>query len=185
MISLSVTDYLKQHANSYYRYYRLFFNFIALSTLIPLIWYKHNLQTNAFFDWDGLFRPLQIILIIIAIILFYLGAQKYDSRRFLGLSQLNENKSSIGITESGGLDTSGILAIVRHPWYTGLLLILWARPVDISTLILNSVFTVYLFIGAQLEERKLIKEFGDTYKQYRKNVSMLFPVKWIGKKLQP
>jgi methanethiol S-methyltransferase len=183
MISIKATDFLKQYASNHYRYYRLFFNFIALLTLIPLIWYKYTLQSNMIFDWDGLLRPIQLILICIAITLFYLGSTKYDSRRFLGLSQLNETKSLSGITESGELNTSGILGIIRHPWYTGLLLLLWARPIDTSTLILNSVFTAYLFIGAYLEERKLINEFGDTYKQYKQNVSMLFPVKWLYKKL--
>ena len=179
MISLTVTQYLKKHFPDRYRFYRLFFNLIALLTLIPVIWYKYSLQTETLFDWDGFLRPLQIIFICTAIILFYLGAAKYDSRRFLGLSQLNETESSIGITQSGELDTSGILGVIRHPWYSALLLILWARPMDISTLILNIIFTIYLFIGAYLEERKLLKEFGEYYSQYQKNVSMLIPVKWL------
>ena len=179
MISLTVTQYLKKHFPDRYRFYRLFFNLIALLTLIPVIWYKYSLQTETLFDWDGFLRPLQIIFICTAILLFYLGAAKYDSRRFLGLSQLNETESSIGITQSGELDTSGILGVIRHPWYSALLLILWARPMDISTLILNIIFTIYLFIGAYLEERKLLKEFGEHYSQYQKNVSMLIPVKWL------
>ena len=179
MISLTVTHYLKQKVPDQYRYYRLFFNFIAVLTLIPVIWYKYSLQTEAIFNWAGYLRVVQVILICTGIALFFLGAQKYDFRRFLGLSQLNETKSSIGLTQSGELDTSGILSVVRHPWYTGLLLVLWARPMDISTLVLNSVFTTYLFVGAYLEERKLLNEFGETYKQYQNNVSMLFPVKWL------
>lgn len=184
MISLNVTHYLKQHVGNYYRYYRLVYNSIAVLSLIPLIWYKYTLQTEVLYNWNDSLRAVQIILIGIAITLFVLGARKYDSRRFLGLTQINEDKSSIGITQSGELDTSGILDLIRHPWYTGLLLILWARPADISTLILNTVFTVYLFIGAHLEERKLIDEFGDTYRQYQNNVSMLFPAKWLIRRLR-
>jgi len=177
MISLTVTHYLKQKVPDKYCYYRLFFNFIALLTLIPVIWYKYSLQTEVVFNWSGYLVVVQVVLICTGILLFFLGAKKYDFRRFLGLSQLNETQSSRGITQSGELDTSGILSVVRHPWYTGLLLVLWARPMDISTLVLNSVFTIYLFVGAYLEERKLIDEFGETYKQYQNNVSMLFPIK--------
>jgi len=183
MISLTVTQYLKQHFPHRYRFYRLFFNLVALLTLIPVIWYKYSLQTETLFDWDGFLRPLQVIFICTAIILFFLGARKYDSRRFLGLSQLNETESSTGITQSGELNTSGIHSVIRHPWYTALLLLLWARPMDTSTIILNSVFTIYLFIGASLEERKLINEFGEAYKEYQRNVSMLVPVKWTARKL--
>jgi methanethiol S-methyltransferase len=179
MISLTVTRYLKLKKPNQYRYYRLFFNFIALLTLAPVIWYKYSLQTEPLFEFSGYLQGLQIVSICLAVILFFLGAKKYDSRRFLGLSQLKESESAPGITQSGGLDTSGVLSIIRHPWYTGLLLVLWARPMDISTIILNAIFTIYLFFGAYLEEKKLINEFGEVYVQYQKQVSMMFPVKWL------
>jgi len=34
---------------------------------------------------------------------------------------------------------------------------------------------VYILIGIQLEERKLIQEFGAEYLQYKKDVRMLIP----------
>ena len=52
-----------------------------------------------------------------------------------------------------------------------------------STLIVNIILTIYLVIGAVLEERKLIIELGDNYQDYRERVSMLFPFKWISSKL--
>ena len=36
--------------------------------------------------------------------------------------------------------------------------------------------TIYILIAIQLEERDLIAHFGDTYADYRKRVSMLFPM---------
>lgn len=124
-------------------------------------------------------RIIQVILIITGIGLFLLGAKKYDFRRFIGLSQLNEQASSPGLTQSGGLDTSGILSVMRHPWYTGLLLVLWARPMDMSTLLLNIGFTMYLLVGARQEEKKLVNEFGDAYRHYQRDVDMLFPFKLL------
>ena len=183
MISLPVTNYVKKTSPHYYKYYRLFFNLIALLTLVPVIWFKYTLQSEIFFNWDGVLFIIQIMLVASGITLFMLGAKQYDSKRFLGLSQIKENDSAMGISESGNLNTSGILGIIRHPWYTGLLLVLWAQPVDISTFILNSIFTVYLYIGVNLEETKLKNEFGEAYSQYQRNVAMLFPVKWAFKKL--
>ena len=52
-------------------------------------------------------------------------------------------------------------------------------PVCDDTLCANVVLTVYIFIGTFLEERKLIGEFGDLYRDYKSKVSMLFPFKWV------
>ena len=179
MISVTVTQLLQKHAGVHYRFYRLFFNMVALLTLIPVIIYQQALRTEPFFNWDGYLRVIQIILIIIGVILFLLGGKKYDARRFIGITQLGETKTRQSMSATGDLDTTGIHGLIRHPWYTALLLILWARPLDISTLILNAVFTAYLIIGSWLEERKLVIEFGDAYRQYQKNVSMLLPLKWL------
>lgn len=87
------------------------------------------------------------------------------------------------ITESGELDKSGVLGIIRHPWYLAAILLIWARPLDISTIIVNFIFTFYLIAGAYLEERKLIREFGEKYLNYQKRVSMLVPYKWLKTKI--
>ena len=182
LISVSVTRVLKKVTRSHYRYYRLFFNVFALLSLLPVLIYYYSLRTEAFFDWEGGLRILQIIFIILGVALLLLGAKKYDARRFFGIAQLNE-KHSTSLNASGQLDTSGIHQLIRHPWYTALLLILWSRPLDPSTLIINTVFSVYLIIGSWLEERKLVMEFGDAYRQYQQDVSMLLPIKWIVSKL--
>jgi len=43
--------------------------------------------------------------------------------------------------------------------------------------------TLYLYIGARWEEHKLLSEFGTEYENYRQEVSMLLPVKWLAGKL--
>ena len=45
------------------------------------------------------------------------------------------------------------------------------------------ILTVYVVIGTHLEERKLVAEFGDEYREYQQTVSMLFPWKWIKSEL--
>ena len=46
------------------------------------------------------------------------------------------------------------------------------------------ILTVYLIIGTFLEERKLVYEFGDQYRNYQKQVSMLLPLKWLNLKFR-
>jgi protein-S-isoprenylcysteine O-methyltransferase Ste14 len=184
MISQTVVSGLKERYGDRYRYYRIFYNLVAILTLIPVLIYSGSLQGAPFFTWSGPWRPVQFLLALGALALFYAGGRHYDLRQFLGVRQVAEHESRKGLTETGGLDTTGILGVVRHPWFAGGLLIIWARPIDMAILVTNVVLSTYLVLGAVLEERKLVAEFGDEYREYQEKVSMFLPGgkggKWKG-----
>ena len=71
--------------------------------------------------------------------------------------------------------TPGAYRVVRHPIYTGWLLILWAAPVmTISRLVIAAGLTLYIVVGARFEERDLQRRIP-YYDQYRRKVPMLLP----------
>jgi len=185
MISISVTEYLKRSLGPKFRYYRLFFNVVSALTLVPVVLFAHSVRTQPIFSWDGYLRIVQVLLLGTSGLLFFLGARHYDARQFLGIKQIRKGTSNKAITDSGKLDTSGVLGMVRHPWYSASMLLIWAGQMDVSTIIVNIILTAYLIIGTFLEERKLVREYGEEYRAYQKRVSMFIPLSWLMLKLRP
>lgn len=70
----------------------------------------------------------------------------------------------------------GPYRMVRHPLYSLNLVAIWVYPdVTADRLVFNVLWTAWIVIGAVLEERDLIKEFGEKYLNYRREVPMLIP----------
>jgi protein-S-isoprenylcysteine O-methyltransferase Ste14 len=182
MIALRVTDYLKVRLGSGYRYYRLVFNGVSIVTLAPLLIYGRRIDAPVLYEWHGPLLWLKFILLAAAIGLFVMGAQKYDMLSFAGIRQLHTGNRHAVMSETGAIDSSGILGLIRHPWYLGALFFIWSddTAITVSSLIVDLILTIYVVCGTLLEERKLVVELGDAYRKYQKQVPMLVPTRWKG-----
>lgn len=81
--------------------------------------------------------------------------------------------------QQGVLVTDGLYALARHPQYTGLFIALFGEGiVHWPTLFSVALFPLIVFIYYRLslrEERKVLAEFGDEYRAYKKRVPMFIP----------
>ena len=67
---------------------------------------------------------------------------------------------------------------VRNPLMLGFIIAMWSAPVMTQGHLLFSVgMTLYIFIGIYFEERNIAEHLGDPYIKYRRQTSMILPIK--------
>ena len=178
LIRPAVIESLRKRFPSGSRFYRMLYNLFAVITLFPVLLYTYSQRGEAIIAWDGPWRSVPILLGSVSLALFIAGARRYDFFQFIGLRQIKDEKACSVLTADCSLDTEGVLSIVRHPWYCAGILVVWARPMDVTAILTNLVVSGYFVVGAIFEERKLKLQFGRQYTNYQQRVSMLVPIKW-------
>ncbi len=183
LIATPVMDFIKKLLKGRFRFYRLIFNAISLATLIPLIPYSLSIGEEPVFRWEGHWIIVKYGLLVTSIFLLVAGGRHYSLWQFLGIRQIKTGRTQQALSDYNTFDTSGILGIIRHPWYTTGILIVWARDMSLSALLINSIISAYFVVGTLLEEHKLLRVFGASYRRYQQQVSMFIPFKWLKLKL--
>lgn len=75
----------------------------------------------------------------------------------------------------------GPYRISRHPLYFFCTLLIWSCPhITADRLLYNVLWTAWIVVGAWLEERDLVRTYGDDYRNYQRRVPMIVPWKpWV------
>ncbi len=143
---------------------------VALAAVV-LLWQPARLL----FVLEGPIRWLSYAVALSAAALFLWGAGSLSGLDMLGLVAMRAHLR--GTAEPvHPFVVRGPYRWVRHPWYLGAILLLWSRrDISMDGLLLNVLWTAWICVGARLEERDLLREFGPAYDKYRRLVPMLIP----------
>jgi methanethiol S-methyltransferase len=168
---------LKAHARNWFgsktdRVYRLAYNFIAIFTLLPILFLPILLVDEEIYRINLPWVILTLSIQALAVIILVIGLKQTGISSFIGFRQLLLPED----TSPPRLITNGLYHYVRHPLYTCGLVFIWLIPImtwNLLALIIG--LTAYIIIGAYFEERKLLNEFCDAYAEYRQRTPMLIP----------
>jgi protein-S-isoprenylcysteine O-methyltransferase Ste14 len=157
-------SWLAKRVRFLFPYYRLFYSFLAAVNFI-LLFYLHWIAPSKLI-YDPQSNWLAAGFLLSGMIVFFISSKAY------GMTFLYKD------SETQPLKTDGINGFVRHPLYSGILLLLigfflwfpfW------KNLVFLVVSVIYIIIGSLLEEEKLITRYGEEYLRYRTEVKMLIP----------
>jgi protein-S-isoprenylcysteine O-methyltransferase Ste14 len=126
---------------------------------------------------EGLFSWFVRGVFLLCLAGFFWAVKSLDSFDALGVNSL--------IDQNGGrsddvqqITARGPYRWSRHPIYLFVIIIIWACPLlTLDRLAFNILWSVWIVIGAYLEDRDLHREFGDQYREYSRRVPMLIPYK--------
>jgi protein-S-isoprenylcysteine O-methyltransferase Ste14 len=166
----SKSFFLRLMGSGFMKSYRLLYNFIAVISIVPVLYLLVSLPDKTLYQVPAPWKYLMLAGQAVSALFLIVAVLQTDILSFAGLRQLVEEE------EVGNLVTNGLYRSVRHPLYTFSLMILWFSPaMSMNSFIIYAVLTIYVLIGIFFEERKLLREFGQAYEQYKSVTPMLIP----------
>lgn len=153
------------------RFYRLTYTITVTILLVFILWYQYSFQSQRLWNIPLLRLPAIILFILPGFAISLISLKKY----FLLLSGIRSVFQNAPVHE---LKLNGIHRIVRHPLYSGTILVVWGFFLlfpYLNNFIAVILLTLYVLVGLRFEEKKLIAEFGSQYLDYIKSVPALVP----------
>ncbi|HCY75896.1 MAG TPA: hypothetical protein DHV28_08230 [Ignavibacteriales bacterium] len=163
-------------------FYRLLYNVFSVIGLY-IIW---DISPHPSLQIYKLSKPYDYLVLIpqILAIAGLIWCFKYISfKEFLGLNQidryLKNEYTDAELDENYTLRIEGPYKYSRHPIYFFSIVFLLFKPeMNLFYLTMFVSFTAYFYIGSYYEEKKLVRLFGDEYRNYQKRIPRIFPIKF-------
>jgi protein-S-isoprenylcysteine O-methyltransferase Ste14 len=154
-----------------FKYYPLAYSIFAAVTMTGILLYQYHIPGKLLFT-----TPLWLIVpagIGTSAGVIIMGMMIWKYFYYLSGISVFFTKEPPAVLQLGGLHR-----YVRHPLYTGTLLFIWSLfllfPYT-KHLLACIIITAYTLYGVQLEEKKLVAQYGEAYIKYRKRTPMLIP----------
>ncbi len=137
--------------------------------------------TSVLFEAEGITRFLLRVVFIFSIAGFVWGIKALGFFDPFGIEAVLNHWPDRN-PQPAAFTVRGPYRWARHPLYLFVLVMIWSCPqLTADRLLFNIFWSAWIFFGTLLEERDLVEQFGDAYRDYQQKVPMLFPFKFIKK----
>jgi len=163
--SLFATDWAKKVLHGADRKgYRLFYN---SASLVMFGWVMSAYRNSeVLYFVPGVWSLVMYLLQVVVVMILVSCLRQTGVGDFLGFTK----------NTTSSFTNTGWYSIVRHPLYFFSILFMVLNPVmTYQWLMLTIMSIVYFIIGSLIEERRLAEEFGEAYRQYRRQVPFIIP----------
>ncbi len=172
LLVVSVKNKISKLFPSYKRAYRLGYFTFSLIGFLLIIWYYKQIPKHYLIEQSTILQLIGAIITFFGLLICTKALRGYNLREFVGIEVVEQN------TAQNQLKTDRLNKYMRHPLYTGTLILLlglcFISPTQ-EMLATYVVSIIYLIIGTRLEEKKLSAIFGKDYEEYKKQVPMFIP----------
>jgi protein-S-isoprenylcysteine O-methyltransferase Ste14 len=162
MIMPGVEDFGRKALGNFSGWYRfIYVTFSCLTLGIAYMVIKQFPGEHLY----SLFPSSRVLMVSLSAVITWMAVRQYDNRFFLGITQItNPDKEPT-------FNRAGILNYMRHPYYVaGIIFVIFYNNFTTTSIVWRSVFVLYFIIGAKIEEKKLLAEHGQSYRDYMNDV---------------
>lgn len=147
----------------------------ASLALLLLYWQWRPITTAVWSVDHPIGRTLLHGLFLLGWGIVFLGTFMINHFDLFGLRQVYLNLRNHNYQDLG-FRIPFFYKFLRHPIMLGFIIAFWSTPLmTVGHLLFAAATTIYILIAIQLEERDLVKHFGDQYREYRRKTPMLIP----------
>ena len=149
------------------QHYRLAYTMIAVLSTVAWLIFTHSLPDRALYEVTGIWRWQLYAIQVAGLTLLVLSVKSVEIMPFLGLANFTNDTEPFR--------EHGIYRIVRHPMYTGIMLLMYAQPSQsVNNLVLFTVIAIYFIVGSRFEESRMLDSHPE-YRDYCRRVPAFIP----------
>lgn len=171
--SQAVKNWFIKNIGWFYPYYRFTYVLFSIVAMLYLIWLQLVIPKTAIIERSIILDVIGYVMLGVGSVFSIYAFKNYSLKEFMGVRQAQKEPA-----EPTKLVTDGFNGIVRHPLYLSMIILLigyWFLSFTTEDAVFLGVTIIYVIIGSWFEEKRLVAEFGDEYRQYQAKVYRLIP----------
>ena len=181
LASEKVKLYFRKIFGKFIAFYRLGYNLFALLGLY-LIWDLAPHPSLQIYQLSSPYDYLVLIPQFVSLVGIFWCFKYVCFKEFVGLRQivryLKDDYSDDDLDEKYTLRIAGPYKYSRHPiYFFSIIILMFRAEMDLFYLTVFILSIAYFYIGSCYEEKKMVRMFGDDYRNYKREVPRIIPYK--------